>query len=171
MRSKADEMAGSAVLTLMEKRIFLARRVRCNLAEFDPKADGDLVQAVKDTEHGREYRLPDKIAAIKLDHDLSHEESEAQGKRLAGRAAGAVHEVGGGLRALYLAFCCRRIRAREATNCVLEFGLSCNAASSFSANARRTAHDRAQGRRTNIAPRRKEPEASLHFAAIWRAKI
>jgi hypothetical protein len=43
LRAQADTIAGPAVLTLIEKRRWLARVVRANLALLDPKIDGDLL--------------------------------------------------------------------------------------------------------------------------------
>lgn len=79
MRAKADELAGSAVLTLMEKRIFLARIVRANLAELDTGKDGDLLTGYEDSpKTGIKLRIADKLEAIRLDSDLAGEGSEAQ---------------------------------------------------------------------------------------------
>ncbi|MGV3532603.1 MAG: hypothetical protein ACO1QR_09565 [Chthoniobacteraceae bacterium] len=73
--SAADQQAGSAVLNLMEKRIFLARVVRAAVANLPE--DSDLWVSIKRTESGTEYRLPDKLAAVKVDNDLAGEGSEA----------------------------------------------------------------------------------------------
>ncbi len=62
-RTVTEKEAGSAVLTLVEKRSFLAR-----VALLPP--DSDLLQSIKRTASGSEIRLADKIAAIKLDNDL-----------------------------------------------------------------------------------------------------
>lgn len=62
IRQKAEEKAGSAVLTLAEKRKTLAGIVR---AARGRSADGD------------EVKVSDKISAIKLDNDLAGEGSEA----------------------------------------------------------------------------------------------
>lgn len=78
IRAAADKRAGSAALTLAEKRMFAARLVRVNLNEFDPAQDGDLLQEVTPTEFGRKFKLGDKLAAIKLDNDLAGEGSEAE---------------------------------------------------------------------------------------------
>lgn len=77
IRDKAQEKAGSAVLTIAEKRMFLARAKRLNLSEFDLSEHGDLVQSIEPGEHGTKYRFVDKLAAIKLDNDLAGEGSEA----------------------------------------------------------------------------------------------
>jgi hypothetical protein len=75
LRDKADDKAGSAVMTLMEKRIFLARLVRAKVANEPP--DSDLWFSIKRTEFGTEYKLSDKLAAIKADNDLAGVGSEA----------------------------------------------------------------------------------------------
>ena len=64
-------MAGGAVLTLAEKRSFMARLLRARPALLE--RDSDLWQSIKTTETGTEYRLPDKIAAVKLDNELAGE--------------------------------------------------------------------------------------------------
>lgn len=81
MRRKAEEKSGSAVLTLAEKRKFLARVVRADLAAGD--IDGDLLQSVdfERRQDGREIekqRVCDKLGAIKLDNDMAGEGSEAE---------------------------------------------------------------------------------------------
>jgi phage terminase small subunit len=43
LRAQADAIAGPAVLNLIEKRRWLARVVRANLARLDPEIDGDLL--------------------------------------------------------------------------------------------------------------------------------
>ena len=83
LRDKADALAGSAVLTLVEKRKFLARIVRMKGDEIDLDQDGDLVNGVRLKEQGRELILPDKLAALKIDNDLSGDGAEAdQGNAL-----------------------------------------------------------------------------------------
>lgn len=83
LRAKSDEKAGSAVLTRAEKRMFFARLVRARVAK-EP-ANSDLWNSIKTTEQGVEYRLPDKLAAIKLDNDLAGEGSEAEGQDALGK--------------------------------------------------------------------------------------
>jgi phage terminase small subunit len=73
LRAKADTLAGSAVLMLMEKRIRIVRASPATLAR-----ESDLWQSIKETEAGTEFRMPDKLAAIKLDNDLAGEGSEAE---------------------------------------------------------------------------------------------
>jgi phage terminase small subunit len=83
MRKKADEMAGSAVLTLAEKRTWLARLVRANAATLSTDKDGDLLAGLDIEERDgdsriKKLRLADKLAAIKLDNDLSGDGFEAE---------------------------------------------------------------------------------------------
>ena len=75
IRRKAEEKAGSAVLTLAEKRKFVARLLRAKVGELPP--DSDLFNAVKHGKDGTEYKLPDKLRAIEVDNDLAGEGSEA----------------------------------------------------------------------------------------------
>lgn len=75
LRSEADRMAGSAVLALLEKRMFLARLVRTKLGAED--VDPDLLQSVKKTKYGVAIRIADKLAAIKLDCELAGHWREA----------------------------------------------------------------------------------------------
>lgn len=68
LRAKAEEKAGSAVLTLVEKRQFLARVVRAQIAQLPD--DSDLFDSVEETKFGRKYKLPSKISAIQADNEL-----------------------------------------------------------------------------------------------------
>ena len=77
LRAEAARLPGSAVLTIAEKRDFIARVVRCKVGE-EPH-DSDLWSSVKVGPQGAEYRLPDKLAAIKADNDLAGDGSEAEG--------------------------------------------------------------------------------------------
>lgn len=79
IRAAAEREAGSAVLTLAEKRKFMARLVRTNLSLLDMEKDGDLLQEISDTEHGKKVKLASKLDAVKLDNDLAGEGSEAKG--------------------------------------------------------------------------------------------
>ena len=79
IRAKAELLSGGAVLTLVEKRKFVARLLRSNLSTFDAEVDGDLLQEVSDTEFGKKIKLCGKMEAIKLDNDLAGEGSEAKG--------------------------------------------------------------------------------------------
>jgi phage terminase small subunit len=87
LREKAEGMAGSAVLTLAEKRKWLARLLRANVTTLLTDVDGDLLAGM-DAEQKRgegnenieivKLRICDKIAAIKLDNDLAGEGEEAK---------------------------------------------------------------------------------------------
>lgn len=83
MRKRADEIAGSAVLSLAEKRAFTARRVRLNLATIDLEKDGDLIDSIERIEGTDgapgvlKIRIGDKLSAIKVDNDMAGEGSEA----------------------------------------------------------------------------------------------
>jgi hypothetical protein len=68
------EKAARTVLTIIEKRQFLAGVVRARAGTIEPTSD--LLQFVK----GSELKLPCKIAAIKLDNDLAEEGAEARGQ-------------------------------------------------------------------------------------------
>jgi hypothetical protein len=76
LRAQADAIAGTAVMLLIEKRRWLARVVRANLALLDPEIDGDLLVSLQ-IEEGRKrprvkrIRIADKIVAIKLDTQLA----------------------------------------------------------------------------------------------------
>lgn len=76
MRAEAEKLAGSAVLTLLEKRKFLARVVRAAIARIPD--DSDLWQAVRKTKCGTHYLLPCKLEAIRLDNDLAKQGGEAE---------------------------------------------------------------------------------------------
>lgn len=78
MRDKADRMKGSAVMTLAEKRSFLARVVRMKGGEEMPPENEDLVNGIRLKEQGIELLMPDKLRAIMIDNDLSGDGAEAQ---------------------------------------------------------------------------------------------
>ena len=75
LRDKADHQAGSAVMTLVEKRSFLARIVRARPALLED--DSDLWQSVKRTKDSIELKLPDKLSALSRDSDLAGESTDA----------------------------------------------------------------------------------------------
>lgn len=77
-----SQAAASDVLTIAEKRDFLARLVRCKPA--NEPADSDLWNGIEDTEQGKRYKLPDKLRAIALDNDLAGEGAEAGGNKALG---------------------------------------------------------------------------------------
>ena len=70
MRQKAEEKAGSAVLTLAEKRMKLAEITRSNSEE-----------------------TRDKLSAIKIDNDLSGDGAEAEGNKALAGLAGLVERL------------------------------------------------------------------------------
>ncbi len=76
LRDLAASQAGGAVLTLVEKRKFLARLVRAQIASLPE--DSDLFVSITRGRKGTEYRLGDKLAAIKLDNNLAGDGSEAE---------------------------------------------------------------------------------------------
>lgn len=76
IRHEAEKLAGGAVLTLAEKRRFLARLVRANIAELP--ATSDLWHEIHTTsEGGVKRKLGCKLRAIALDNDLASDGSEA----------------------------------------------------------------------------------------------
>lgn len=77
IRREAEKLAGSAILSLVEKRTFLAQVVRADLSKAVP---GNLWNAVeKEGVRGDpdaevvKIRLPDKLKAIEVDNDLASE--------------------------------------------------------------------------------------------------
>lgn len=75
-KEKEDEQTMTAVLTIVEKRRFLARVVRAKLKE-EP-AESDLWQEVEITGDKVKKKMPDKLRAIALDNDLAGDGSEAK---------------------------------------------------------------------------------------------
>lgn len=76
IRDLGQQMAGSAALTLAEIHVFLARVVRCKVGQLT--SDSDLLQAIKHTKDGSEYRVPDKLAAIARWCDIKGEGASAE---------------------------------------------------------------------------------------------
>ena len=76
IRQSAEGVGGQALLTLLEKRMFLARVVRAALSTVPEGSD--LWQEIKVTEQGVSRKLPDKLRAIALDNDLAGEGAEAE---------------------------------------------------------------------------------------------
>jgi hypothetical protein len=78
-RAQAEAIVGPDVLILIEKRRWLARVVRANLAFLDPEIDGDLLVSLH-VEEGRKQprvskmRIANKLAAIRLDSRLAGDE-------------------------------------------------------------------------------------------------
>ena len=77
IRNAATGDVGMAVLSIAEKRDFIARLVRARVGEL--RSDSDLWQSIKTTEAGTEYRLPDKLRAIMADNNLAFDGAEAKG--------------------------------------------------------------------------------------------
>ena len=75
IRARVKELqeasATSMVMSMKERREFLARVVRAKIGEVDDNSD--LVQKIKRTEAGLEVWMPDKRACIELDAKLSGE--------------------------------------------------------------------------------------------------
>jgi hypothetical protein len=83
-RKVAEEKAGSSVLTLIEKRQWCARLLRADLSngdvpgdlwagcDFEKRPNGVIIHKI---------RLPDRIAAMKLDNDLEGVGAEAEANK------------------------------------------------------------------------------------------
>lgn len=84
-RIRKEAREKGAVLTLAEKRAFIARLVKVNAAELDLKKDGDLLAGIDrvDGSQGEvgvlKLKLSDKLRAIQIDNDLAHEGAQAEG--------------------------------------------------------------------------------------------
>jgi hypothetical protein len=76
LRAQAQQMGGPAFLTLVEKRMFLARVVRAQVALLPH--DSDLWQRMHRLPRGTFYGLPDKLDAIIADNELSIDDSKEQ---------------------------------------------------------------------------------------------
>ena len=77
LRAQAQQMGGPAFLSLIEKRMFLARVVRAQIALLP--YDSDLWQSMHQSSRGAFfYRLPDKLEAIAADNELSSDELKEQ---------------------------------------------------------------------------------------------
>lgn len=78
VRDAADKKAGSAVLTLIEKRTWLARSFRLNVLKFNAKRDGDLVTGVTESKSGKRLlTFESKLAVMRADDNLAGDGSEA----------------------------------------------------------------------------------------------
>ena len=87
-----EQAATDTVLSIREKREFLARVVRVKGAAIDEEKDGDLINGLKFDKYGnRILEIPCKLGAMRLDNDLAGEGSEAKG-------AGAIAALLGRLR-------------------------------------------------------------------------
>ncbi|MDB6133756.1 MAG: Terminase small subunit [Verrucomicrobiales bacterium] len=69
IRREAEQLAGGAVLSLAEKRMFLARLVRCSIGSLPD--DSDLLEEVTRGSEGEIRRVFDKLQAIELDNLLA----------------------------------------------------------------------------------------------------
>ena len=100
LRALAQEKAGSSVLTLIEKRQWLARIVRARPALLEE--DSDLWQSVRRSHYGLVMKLPDKIAAIVADNDLAGHGDEAAANDSLSQLLASIRrgEAGGANRAL-----------------------------------------------------------------------
>lgn len=69
LRAEAQTEQGSTLMTLIEKRQYLARVVRSRPALL--VYESDLWQTISETRYCAIYRVPDKITAIILDNKLA----------------------------------------------------------------------------------------------------
>ena len=67
---KTEEEA-SLVLTVEEKRRWLARNVRLDYTKLDMEKDGDLISTIKQTQFGDQIVVHDKHASIRLDNEMT----------------------------------------------------------------------------------------------------
>ena len=82
----AKEREAEGVLTLAEKRLFLARVIRTPIGQVT--SDSDLAQEVTVDEKSMKVKMPDKLRAIALDNDLAADGAEATAnKSIAGLAS------------------------------------------------------------------------------------
>lgn len=81
IRREAEKLPGGAVLTVAEKRRFLARLIRANLSSVP--VDSDLWQEFHVSDGGTKRKLPDKLRAIALDNDLAADGSQAHAQEAA----------------------------------------------------------------------------------------
>ena len=70
-----EQAATDTILTIQEKRKFLAKVVRTPIGNVDQ--DSDLCQEFARTADSIRFKMPDKLAAIRLDNDLAGDGSEA----------------------------------------------------------------------------------------------
>jgi phage terminase small subunit len=74
------QAATSAVLSIAEKREFLAKVLRTPIGEIDERSP--LCQSFEIGKEGeRKYKMPDKLKAISEDNDLAGEGSEAEANK------------------------------------------------------------------------------------------
>lgn len=63
----------TAVLTMQERRQFMARVKRVNLHNFDPEIDGDLIDEITIEDGKKKFKLPSKRGCIMDDAKLAGE--------------------------------------------------------------------------------------------------
>jgi hypothetical protein len=88
IQAEIDAKNETALLTMEEKRKFLARVVRSKPA--DEPVDSDLWQEIEVKPDSVKRKMPDKLRAIAMDNDLAGEGAEA-------KAAGAIPEIAAAL--------------------------------------------------------------------------
>lgn len=76
IRALGEERAGDSVMSILEKRRFLARLVRASLRQIPE--DSDLWQGIKYTKDWTAYELPNKFTALAVDNDLTCDGPEAE---------------------------------------------------------------------------------------------
>ena len=76
LRSERNVQNEAAVMSIMDKRRFLARIVRARIAETP--AESDLWQEIELSNGRLRKKLPDKLRAIALDNDLAGEGADAK---------------------------------------------------------------------------------------------
>lgn len=80
LRAKADALSeASTVLTILEKRQFLARVVRTPVGEIDHSSDlcQERTYIEGQEETSVKIKMPDKLRAVQLDNDLAVDGAEA----------------------------------------------------------------------------------------------
>ncbi len=75
LRSQAAQLPGSPLLSIREKREFLARLVRAQVL-LTPD-DSDLWQEITQTEQGTKRKLGDKLKALMIDNEMAGESNES----------------------------------------------------------------------------------------------
>ena len=74
VRDSGNRLLDGARLSLEEKRSFLHKVIHTDAGEVD--GNHIICNGIKQTENGREYKMPDKLAALKLDAQLAGELKE-----------------------------------------------------------------------------------------------
>ncbi len=94
LRSEASKRlktrAEAVVMTIAEKREFLAKVVRTPAGKV--AKGSQLCQEWSEGEHGVKLKMPDKLAAIRLDNDLAGDGSEAKGMTALGSLIGRLRK-------------------------------------------------------------------------------